>query len=60
MREWLVEIVLLLVSLPFWALGWLVGFVWACILWVAASIVEGYQAGKGAVNDHRREHSQTP
>ena len=54
------EALLLLASVPFWALGWLVGFVWACILWVAASIVEGYQAGKGAVNEYRTGHSQTP
>ena len=54
------DALLLLLSIPFWVLGWVVGFVWACTLWVAASIVEGYQAGKGVVNEHRREHSQTP
>ncbi len=57
MREWLVEALLLLVSLPFWALGWLVGFVWACVLWIAASVVAGYRAGQGVVNEHRNGNS---
>lgn len=47
------EALLLLASVPFWALGWLVGFVWACILWVAAAVVAGYRAGQGIVNEHR-------
>lgn len=47
------DVILLLLSIPFWVLGWVVGFVWACTLWVAAAVVAGYRAGQGIVNEHR-------
>ncbi len=56
MRQWILEFLLLLVSLPLWVAGWIVGFIVACVLWGAASIVAGYQAGQGVVNEHRGEH----
>lgn len=37
-----------LVSVPFYALGWLAGFVVRCLLWVVAATVAGYQQGRGA------------
>ena len=36
---------MLVLLLPFWLLGWLVGLVWRCIVWAAAAIVAGFKAG---------------
>jgi hypothetical protein len=32
---------------PFWLAGWLVGIVWAIILYSSAAIVAGFKAGAG-------------
>jgi hypothetical protein len=39
--------VLWLVSAPFYALGWLAGFMVKCLIWIAAAVVAGYRAGVG-------------
>lgn len=39
--------VLWLVSVPFFLLGWLVGFLWRCILWCIAALLAGFNSGKG-------------
>ena len=36
----------LLCALPY-ALGWLVGFLVRCVLWMVAAVVAGYKTGKG-------------
>lgn len=36
-----------LVSAPFYALGWLAGFLVRCLLWMVAATVAGYQQGLG-------------
>jgi len=36
-----------LLCAPFYALGWLAGFVVRCLLWAAAAIVAGYKQGMG-------------
>lgn len=43
----------LLLLLP-WLLGAIVGFIWRCIVWVAAAFVAGFRAGAGDAL-HRRE-----
>lgn len=37
-----------LVSAPFYALGWLAGFLVRCVLWMVAALVAGYTQGRGA------------
>ena len=37
-----------LVTAPFFALGWLIGFLWRCLLWCVAAIIIGFQSGRGA------------
>jgi hypothetical protein len=34
-----------LLCAPFYAVGWLCGFVVRCVLWIVAAIVAGYKAG---------------
>lgn len=41
----LTTILLLLISAPLYALGWLAGVTVRCVLWVVAAIVAGYKAG---------------
>jgi len=41
------EIVLLLLSVPLFALGWLAGVIVRVTLWIVAALVEGYRAGLG-------------
>ena len=36
----------LLLLLP-WLAGWVLGFIWRCIVWVAAAFVAGFRAGAG-------------
>lgn len=40
-------ILLLLVSAPLFALGWLAGVTVRCVLWIVAAIVAGYRSGAG-------------
>lgn len=35
-----------LLCAPFYALGWLVGFLVRCVLWMVAALVAGYKAGR--------------
>jgi hypothetical protein len=37
-----------LVSAPFYALGWLAGFIVRCVLWILASLIAGYKQGRSA------------
>ena len=46
----------LLLLLP-WLAGWVLGFIWRCIVWVAAAFVAGFRAGAGDAL-HRREERQ--
>ena len=43
----------LLLIVP-WLVGWVMGFIWRCIVWVAAAFVAGFRAGAGDAL-HRRE-----
>lgn len=43
----LTAVLLWLVSAPFYALGWLVGFIMRCLLWMVAAMVAGYRSGRG-------------
>ena len=43
----------LLLIVP-WLLGAIMGFIWRCIVWVAAAFVAGFRAGAGDAL-HRRE-----
>lgn len=36
-----------LLCVPFYALGWLAGFVVRCVLWVVAATIAGYRSGIG-------------
>lgn len=36
-----------LVSVPFFLVGWLVGFLWRCVLWCIAALLAGFRSGKG-------------
>ena len=36
----------LLLLVP-WLVGWTMGFIWRCIVWVAAAFVAGFRAGAG-------------
>ena len=36
-----------LLCAPFYALGWLAGFIVRCVLWVVAAIIAGYKQGIG-------------
>ena len=36
-----------LLCAPFYALGWLAGFLARCVLWVVAAIIAGYRSGIG-------------
>lgn len=40
-------VALWLVAAPLYGLGWLVGVLVRCLLWLWAAIVAGYKAGKG-------------
>ena len=46
-RQACIDVVLYLCLLPFWLVGWLVGVVWAIIIYVSAAIVAGCKAGAG-------------
>ena len=41
------NILLWLVLLPFWLVGWAVGFIWRCIVWIGAALAAGFKAGAG-------------
>lgn len=43
----LTTLALLLVSAPLYALGYVAGVLWRCVLWVAAAVVAGFKAGRG-------------
>lgn len=36
-----------LLCAPFYALGWLAGFIVRCVLWAVAAIIAGYRSGIG-------------
>ena len=36
-----------LLCAPFYALGWVAGFVVRCVLWVTAAVIAGYKQGIG-------------
>ena len=36
---------LIVLLFPFWLLGWLVGLLWRCIVWLAAAVVAGFKTG---------------
>ena len=44
----------LLLLVP-WLLGAIVGFIWRCIVWVAAAFVAGFRAGAGDALRKREE-----
>lgn len=44
----------LLLLLP-WLTGWAMGFIWRCIVWVAAAFVAGWKAGAGDALRGNRE-----
>lgn len=44
----------LLLVVP-WLLGAIVGFIWRCIVWVAAAFVAGFRAGAGDALKRRGE-----
>lgn len=41
------EAIVWLFAALFYALGWVVGFVWRAIRWAVAAIIVGFEAGKG-------------
>jgi len=47
----------LLLLLP-WLVGWTMGFIWRCIVWVAAAFVAGWKAGAGDAIKGREERRQ--
>ena len=47
----------LLLLLP-WLAGWVLGFIWRCIVWVAAAFVAGWKAGAGDALHRREERRQ--
>ena len=47
----------LLLLVP-WLLGWTMGFIWRCIVWVAAAFVAGWKAGAGDALHRREERRQ--
>ena len=44
-RQAVIDVLLWIVSLPFYLAGWIVGFTVFCILWFAASVVTGFKDG---------------
>lgn len=46
-RQVAVDVLLFVMLAPFWLLGWIVGIVWAIILYSSAAIVAGFKAGAG-------------
>lgn len=41
-----------------WLVGWVMGFIWRCIVWVAAAFVAGWKAGAGDALGRRREEQR--
>jgi hypothetical protein len=46
-RQVAVDVLLFVMLAPFWLAGWIVGIVWAIILYSSAAIVAGFRTGAG-------------
>lgn len=46
-----VQVVLSVLAVPFFALGWLVGGFVSAVLWVCAAVAVGFDAGRGRAGD---------
>jgi hypothetical protein len=50
-RQVAVDVLLFIALTPFWLAGWIVGIVWAIILYTSAAIVAGFKAGAYGKSD---------
>lgn len=46
-----VQVVLSVLAVPFFALGWLVGGFVSAVLWMCAAVAVGFDAGRGRTGD---------
>ena len=51
------KVLLWLILLLPWLMGWIVGFIWRCCVWFAAAVAAGFKAGAGD-SLHRREEKR--